>query len=342
MTGSNLTTISASATQLAPAHHSEVAAASRPVLAANSITLYRSMLAKFEMWATGHGYATGVPANQDVVAAWLLDLAKAGTSVTSINVALAAVRWTHEQAGHPFARSPGLANVMKRIRRDHATTPDQAAPLRGRMLADMLASVDESPLAIRDAAMLALAYVFALRRSELVAIDYAVAGDGGAVLTLSPDALTLTIRRSKTSQEAPQSIAVPRDANPRAVGAVERWIRVAAIAPGDPVMMRITPMDTVQRTRLTADAACRAIQRAVERYLTSTGMDANAARIEAKRYGGHSCRVGFITTAVENGATHENVGRVSRHAKGSRMIARYSESADQLRLAPHRIAGVGV
>lgn len=327
---------------LAAHHAAAVDEASRPVLADNSRKLYGAMLLRFRAWCAEHGYSDAAPVDQRALAAWLLDLAQSGKAVSSIEVALAAVRWTHEQAGLPFARTPALSNVMKRIRREYAAEPKQAAPLKPAMLAEIIADADTSMLGMRDAALLALSYIFALRRSELVGLDLGIAGDGGGVLTLTPDAISITIRRSKTSQEAAQSVTIPREKNPRAVGAIERWLREAKIEPGSPVMRAISPMGTVRPIRLDADTASGAVQRRVGKFFISTGMAKADAFTAAKRYSGHSGRVGFITTAVERGARREDVAKISRHSPQSKMIERYSQSADQLRTAPHNIDGVGL
>jgi len=59
----------------------------------------------------------------------------------------------------------------------------------------------DSDLDRRNAAMLATLYMLALRRSDLVGIDYQKRGDGVAVLRMTDYGLELELLRSKTSQE---------------------------------------------------------------------------------------------------------------------------------------------
>jgi hypothetical protein len=47
------------------------------------------------------------------------------------------------------------------IARTHAREPRQAAPLRGRDITDLLASLTGDPFAVRDGALIALGYIFA-------------------------------------------------------------------------------------------------------------------------------------------------------------------------------------
>ena len=123
---------------------------------------------------------------------------------------------------------------------------------------------------LRDKAMLALPNEFALRRSELVSIDLGALGDGGAVLRLEQNAAHLWIRRSKTARDKAETVSLPRDANPLALGAIERWIREAQIDDGSPVLRKITPRGTVSLERIAADSATRAIQNRIRLYYIAT------------------------------------------------------------------------
>ena len=61
----------------------------------------------------------------------------------------------------------------------------------------------------------------------------------------------------------------------------------------------------------------------------------------AKRYSGHSGRVGFIVAAKEHGAADTSIAMVTRH-RSMEMVRRYGERAEMHRIAPHRIKGVGL
>jgi hypothetical protein len=147
----------------------------------------------------------------------------------------------------------------------------QAAPLRPTVVGDVLSCLGDSDLDRRDAAMLAALYMLALRRSELIEIDYETRGDGLAVLHLTDTGLDLELLRSKASQEASARIAVDRHHNPRAFAALERWIDHAKISPGTPLFRRIHPRGGVGG-RITGDGVNRAIKAALARYYISTGV----------------------------------------------------------------------
>jgi integrase len=198
-------------------------------------------------------------------------------------------------------------------------------------LASMRYILGDSDLDRRDAAMLATLYMLALRRSELVEIDYEARGDG----------LELELLRSKTSQEQPVIVAVDRNHNPRAFAALERWLDHAEITPGTPLFRRIRPRGGIGESRVTADGVNRAIKSALARYYELTGTDRETARRLAKRFSGHSGRVGFVVAAKEAGAADSDIAATTRH-KSLHMIKRYGETADQRRRAPHRLPGVGL
>jgi integrase len=216
----------------------------------------------------------------------------------------------------------------------------QAAPLRPAILGDVLAALGDDDLDRRDAAMLATLYMLALRRSELVEIDFDRRGDGLAVLRMTDHGLELEVLRSKTSQEASTRVAVDRQHNPRGFAALERWIAHAGIAPGTPLFRRINPRGGIAG-RITADGLNRAIKSVIKRYYLATGAADDVAERLASRYSGHSGRVGFVVAAKEAGAADTDIAATTRH-KSLQMIKRYGEAAEQRRRAPHQLKGVGL
>lgn len=80
-----------------------------------------------------------------------------------------------------------------------------------------------APVERRDAALVALLFAAALRRSELAGLDYVHAGDGDRYLQLTAEAVEIVLLRSKARTE-PATVLVPRENNPGLVAALERWI----------------------------------------------------------------------------------------------------------------------
>src|SRR5215467_2320529 len=96
-----------------------------------------------------------------------------GATRSTLAVALAAIKAGHHAAGQRFdAADPNLVRALAGTRREAVREQRQAAPLRPKVLCQILAELGENDLGRRDAAMLATMYLLALRRSELVEIDF--------------------------------------------------------------------------------------------------------------------------------------------------------------------------
>jgi integrase len=90
----------------------------------------------------------------------------------------------------------------------------------------MARSTPTSLVGLRDRVLILLGFAGALRRSELVALDV-------SDLMRTENGLLVTIRRSKTDQEAEGTIiAIPRGGQECPVKAVEVWLRAASITEG--------------------------------------------------------------------------------------------------------------
>ena len=227
----------------------------------------------------------------------------------------------------------GLSNQAPRL-------PKQAEPIRAHEVLKLLADADASPIGRRDAALFALGYVFALRRSELVTLDLEQQGTGEGVLRITAKTIEVTFAKSKTSSGKPQSVAVPRAENTEAVKAIEAWIELAGIVPGDPVFRRIHKGGAIGG-RLHPQSVSKIVKARIAAHHERSGVSESKAHEDAARYSGHSLRVGFAVTAAEGGADIRSIASVTRH-RSLAMPARYAEKADQVRTSPHRLPGVGL
>jgi integrase len=309
--------------------------------AQNTSAAYGSQLRLFRDWFRRRGQSDAPPVAPAIVAAWLLERADAGAARSTLAVALAAIKFGHRIAKQRFdSADPELVRALAGARREAVREQRQAAPLRPAVLGEVLLSFGDRDLDLRDAAMLAALYMLALRRSELVEIDLEHRGEGLGVLRMTDHGLELELLRSKTSQDTPVIIAVDRQHNPKGFAALERWIAHAKIASGTALFRRINPRGGIGE-RITADGVNRAIKAAIARYYLSTGAGADVAERLARRFSGHSGRVGFVVAAKEAGAADSDIAATTRH-KSLQMIKRYGETAEQRRRAPHRLPGVGL
>jgi integrase len=296
---------------------------------------------RFATWCHDHG-RLACPATPGTIAAHVAERAQAGAALASIEVIVAAIAFAHKTNGHALDRShPTLSLVLEGIRREHAKVQQQAAPLTGRLLGEVLAESGDAPVERRDAALLALLFVFALRPSEAVALDWVRHGSGRGWLAISDDRAELVLLGSKASQAAPEVVAIPSAAVPRALAAVQTWIELAGIGIGEPLLRPLTRAGGPRQERLHVTSVGGIVKRAMARHLLRTGMAAGEALVEAGRFSGHSGRVGFYVSAAEAGASPQHVAAVARHGSLA-MARRYARRANLFRCAPHLVDGVGV
>ena len=309
--------------------------------AENTQRAYAAQWRAFDRWCARHGRQS-LPAEPISVAAYLVHRVRAGAALTTLNVSLAAVAFAHKAAGRPFDRAhPELALVLAGIRREHVRPERQAEPLTGALVRQVLAGLGATPAGLRDGALLAVLYTAALRSSEAAALDWMKLGSGCGWLAIGPKHLEIVLLGSKASAGSVERVLIPARASPRTLQAIKRWVRHAAIRPGEPLLRPLTRNGQVRHARLHADSIGRIVQRVMRTHLISKGLAPDQAQARARRYTSHSARVGFCVTATEAGVPPQHIAAVARH-RGLAMTRRYAKQADMLACAPHARKGVGV
>ena len=277
---------------------------------------YASAMRTFSAWCTANGQPCP-PTNPGVIAAYLTERAEAGYSVSTLTVALSAIRDAHLAGGHrdPAAHR-GVTTVMAGLRRRLGTaTAHQAHALTTGELRRILAGIDRTTTAgKRDVAILILGLVSAMRRSEIVALRR-------ADLQLSTDGILIKIRRSKGDQAgAGVTIGVPRgehqDTDP--VRAIRQWLGVRGGGPADPVFTRVSRTGAVLAGGLSAQSVNSILQ-----------TRASAAGLDVPGISAHGLRAGHVTEALRGGARLEAVQRITRHKKLETLLG-YARSVDAI------------
>jgi integrase len=118
------------------------------------------------------------------------------------------------------------------------------------------------------------------------------------------EGLLVRVRRSKRDQEGKGfHKGIPFASAPSlcAVRALRAWLDAAGIKDG-PIFRGVDRHGHVSTTRLSDRSVARIVQRA-----------ASAAGLDPSRYGRHSLRSGFITTAAEKGRPLEAIMRQMGH-----------------------------
>lgn len=311
--------------------------------AANTSRTYHRQIEVFERWAQIHGYSATVPVDPLVAAAYIAERQAEGASRSTLSVIFAAIKAGHTAAGVRFDdRHPDLVAARRGASREAVRVQKQAAALTPEILRAMIADADGAALSARDNAMLFLLYAGALRRSEVLGLDYEEPSVGATgVLRMSLEGLEIELLRSKSSQAESVKVLVARKDNPRGFAALEYWLREAKIEKGTPVVRRIAPAGVVTQSRISGEGIAAAVKAAVRRYHMAHGADRETAERLAAAFSGHSGRIGFVTAAKNAGAADTDIAATTRH-KGLAMIQRYGAQADQKRRAAHKLPGVGV
>ena len=284
--------------------------------AASTQRAYASDWRRFCAWCGPRGLQT-LPADPRMVALFLAAEAEAGAAPLTVGRRLAAIGFVHRRAGLPTPQAgqggAAILAVMAGIRRSHGIAPARKHAADADVLRDLLQTITGDDLrSVRDRALLAFGMAGAFRRSELVALTL-------ADVAFVPEGLRVTIRKSKTDQDAAgATIAIPEGRRLRPRALLETWLGRAAIEDG--FLFR----------RLSAAGAATAApmsDRAVARIVQAR---AAAAGYDPANFAGHSLRAGFLTAAARTGASVFKMREVSRH-KSMQVLADYVRDAELFR-----------
>ena len=145
-----------------------------------------------------------------------------------------------------------------------------------------------------------------------------------------PEGLVLTIRRSKTDQEAAGekiSIGTGRFSETCPVRSLRSWLVASGIVRG-PIFRAITRHGAIRPNALTDQVV--AFQ--VKRYAQLAGLDASI-------FSGHSLRAGLATSAAIAGASERRIQDQTRH-RSVTMVRRYIRDGNLFRDNVSSIVGL--
>jgi len=281
--------------------------------AAHTRQAYRSDWQDFVAWCQIHGQAA-LPATGDTVAGYLADRADT-LKASTLQRRLSSIAAAHRAAGLDTpTTAPAVRLTWNGIRRTKPTAQHGKAPLLLADLRSMLATVPPGLKGIRDRALLLVGFAGAFRRSELVALDV-------ADVSHQLEGVVLTIRRSKTDQEAVgRSVGIPRGrhAETDAVAALVAWLEASHITEGA-LWRPINRHGQLATARITD----KAVARIVQHYAAAAGLDPTL-------FAGHSLRAGLATSAAANGASERCIMATTGH-KSDAMVRRYIREASLFR-----------
>lgn len=263
-------------------------------LAENTHRTYGSAIRLFRIWCTKNRF-NALPATAEVVAEYIASLIAAGKRGSSVKIHACAIAHLHKSNGYCTPTDSYLVRaVLRGSMRLRGSLVDQKLPVVVADFRDVLQHVPDTLKGRRDRAMLSLCFAGALRRSEVAALRF-------EDMTLSEQGVTICIRKSKTDYQGRGAyIGVPNGRALQVVSALRDWLDAANITKG-------AVFRPVYRNRVLA--------RTVEPLLVSRVLKAylEKAGIDPARYGAHSLRAGFITSAAEAGVSLDRIMDHSRH-----------------------------
>lgn len=264
---------------------------------------YRSDWRDFAAWCARNGL-DAIPAAPATIGAYLADRAS-DLKVGSLNRRVAAIVAAHRFAGHALDRKhPAIGAVLAGIRRRFGSRQEAKAAI---LTADLRKMVRALPVTLAGA----------FRRSELAALDL-------EDVEIMDQGLIVAIRRSKTDQEgAGRKIGIPRGRKGTcAATALQDWIAAGGITAG-------TLFTALDRGHAGGRLSGQAIAEIVKRAAVQVGLD-------PARYGGHSLRSGFATSAARGGADlsfvmlqtgHKSADSARRYVQQGRLLSNPASKA---------------
>ena len=288
----------------------------------NTIRAYRADWEHFTAWCKAHGQAS-LPATAETVALYVTDLADTHKPAT-ITRRISAISQAHQIAGMDTPTgSAKVRLVMAGIRRTKGTAQTCKTPILVDDLRRMLAGLPENLLGVRDRVLLLIGFCGAFRRSELVALDV-------FDVSVTREGLVVTIRRSKTDQEAEgRKIGIPYASHLETcpVRSLQDWLEKSGITEG-PLFRPIDRFGKMASIRLSAAA----VADIVKKYVAAVGLDAT-------EFAGHSLRSGLATSAAAAGASERSIMRQTGH-RSEKMVRRYIKDGSLFR--ENAVAVVGL
>ena len=315
--------------KIAGAQQNEYEGAAR---AANTWKQYASTVKLFTKWAR-ENRLRALPARPETVKRWVLDLARAGYANATIRAYVSGLCTWHRLHGFALDRAP-MFETLKGIKR-RAEPQRKVRPLLRDELGAILAMLDEENLAdVRDGAMLSIGWANAMRRTELIGLDWERKGwqsGGTGTLRMNADGIFIQLLQSKASQETVVPLEIPAEHMPSAMKWLARWAFVARLQPGEPVFRGVFRDGeggwAIGSKRLTDRAAADIVKKRVIALEVAGGASFEAAAARAEDFSGHSLRAGYCTAAAVAGVPEYQARQRSRH-KSAETFAGYVRAAN--------------
>lgn len=293
-------------------------------LARNTRIAYGKGWRCFQEFCLENGIADALSVSHVEVADFFIKLATVPSrgsgrilSMGTLMLYCSAINRMYAEAGKVSPTShPKVRGVMKGLCRVRGAAPRRVKAMREYDVARMLEMCDGSGtlIGLRDAAIIALGFAGALRRSEICGLrvedlemlhseeeraeDDVLKDDSDGC----SDRMFIYIRKSKTDQERRgQKIAILEGERIKPIKRVQAWLRASKIRKG-PLFQTMKRGGRLRGSPMHHSD----IPRLIKQYAKAIGLDPS-------EISGHSLRAGFVTSAAAHRARLDKIMEITRH-----------------------------
>lgn len=283
----------------------------------NTRTAYARAWQRFAKYCDARGIEAERACSKDIVE-FFTRLALRPSRATGRPLSLATLKIYRSALNRRYAEvkrdSPAattqVSDVLGGLARLCEHVPRRVKALREHEVKAMLDKCPSGRFGSRDAAMLALGFAAALRRSELCGLAVT------DIDILRDDKMIVRIRHSKTDQDGRgQFVAVPEGRTIRPITRLRDWLDIAGIR-GGYLFQTFCGGGTPSGRPLNHGE----VPRLVKKYAARIGLDPT-------NYSGHSLRAGFVTSAAVHRARLDKIMEVTRH-RNPATVLQYIRDAD--------------
>ena len=267
----------------------------------NTLRAYQADFKDFSAFCSKNGL-NSLPSETKIIAIYLTHLSSF-SKYSTLKRRLASIKVIHKLKGHYIdIKHPIIAENLMGIKRKMGVKQTAKKPLLINDLKSIVKVINEeknNSKKLQNKALLLIGFSGGFRRSELVSIEY-------DDLDFVTEGVKIIVRRSKTDQTGLGMIkAIPYFDNKNycPVTSLKNWINFSKIDNGK-----------------VFNISDKTVSLIIKKYALYAGLNPN-------KYGGHSLRSGFATSAAEAGAEERNIMAMTGH-KTTQMVRRYIQEAN--------------
>ena len=270
--------------------------------AKNTLRAYQSDFKDFSSFCIKNGFPS-VPTQPKIIAFYITHLSKT-SKFSTLRRRIASISVIHKIKGHYIdTKHPIIMENLHGIKRTLGSRQNTKKPILINDLKLIIKAIsqDKGKYKLRDKALILIGFAGGFRRSELVNFEY-------DDVEFVPEGVKILIKRSKTDQSGEGSIkAIPYFENQEfcPVISLKNYIK--------------NKFEISNKGRI-FNISDKSVALIIKKYASISGLDSN-------KYGGHSLRSGFATTAAEFGAEERNIMAMTGH-KTTQMVRRYIHDAN--------------